>query len=591
MGAIVSTQGAVYVAVALISLYAGRQAMLPRPLPDIPHNLDAANKLFGDVPEMMGHVMRTKRIFVSSELYRKDRKQLTRASQDWLTSLTSRHHSPIIQAFITPMALPWVVVTDPFEAQDILLRRKEFDRSGFFGDLINGILPEQHIQFISTDPRFRNNRNLINHLMTPAVVNRVLVPRVHGSVMSMIRMWQIKSDIAEGRPFSAHNDITYMALDTIFAAMFGHPEEGLITPQRLEATTRYTVRIPKDRDEAVEFPDTELPTIFSAALTLANSVTDTQLSPAPRLTSWVLRCFPYMKNAIAIKDQYIRDRVNEMTNLIEAGDENLQTGLHSVLLRERDVANNEGRQPEYQSRGISDEFFGFMLAGHDTSATTVAWGLKYIADHPAAQNRLREGLRASLTIAVAEKRAPTAQELVAAHIPYLDAVVEEVLRHANTIAFVVRRAQRDTTVLGRHIPKGTDVFLMANGAGFLEPNMPCEDDVRSPGARRVSGKALTGAWDDDGIGEFRPERWLKADIKTGVEVFDSMAGPQLAFGLGPRACFGRRFAMQELKIQFALIVWHFVLKSTPGKLSGYDSVQRFAREPVDCYVRLEKVVM
>jgi hypothetical protein len=41
-------------------------AILPKQIPGIPYNDDAAKKLFGDVPEMMRYVLRTKRIFVSS---------------------------------------------------------------------------------------------------------------------------------------------------------------------------------------------------------------------------------------------------------------------------------------------------------------------------------------------------------------------------------------------------------------------------------------------------------------------------------------------------------------------------------------------
>jgi hypothetical protein len=40
--------------------------LLPKPLHGIPYNQDAAKKLFGDVPEMMGYVLRTKRVFVRS---------------------------------------------------------------------------------------------------------------------------------------------------------------------------------------------------------------------------------------------------------------------------------------------------------------------------------------------------------------------------------------------------------------------------------------------------------------------------------------------------------------------------------------------
>ncbi|KAI3341508.1 cytochrome P450 [Ustulina deusta] len=573
MGAVFSSFGGnLLLGFLLVGLYLGRRAILPKPLAGIPYNRDAVNKTFGDVPEMMGYVMRTKRIFC------------------WLTSLTARHQSVITQAFIKPGSLPWVVVTDPFEAQDILLRRKEFDRSGFFEELIGGILPEQHIQFLSSDARFKNNRNLINHLMAPTFITKVSAPEVYKSVGTLIKVWKAKCDLAKGRPFSAHHDITYAALDGIFASSFGLPEAESITIQRLEAVLQWKPEIPSNIDEPVPFPDGSIPEIFAAVLTLANSVTDTQLSPAPVLTSWVLRKFPYMKKATAIKDNYIRNKVEESVALIEKGDNEPRSALHSVLLREREVANKDGRQPDYRKRGISDEFFGFMLAGHDTSATTVAWGVKHLTDNPDVQDKLRTALHAAFPQAHQEKRAPTYQELSKAHIPYLDAVVEEVLRHANTIAFVVRQALQDTTVLGRHIPKGADVFLMANGAGYLEPNMKVPDTIRSPGARRSEGKALTGAWDDKDIGAFRPERWLKTGSASSAVTFDPTSGPQLAFGLGPRGCFGKRLALQTLKMQFALIVWHFKLLRTPPQLSGYDAVQKFAREPTQCYLRLENAM-
>lgn len=66
MGAIFSSLGGTLVfGVVLLGLYVVYKAVLPKPLPGIPYNRDAAEKLFGDVPEMMGYVMRTKRIFVS----------------------------------------------------------------------------------------------------------------------------------------------------------------------------------------------------------------------------------------------------------------------------------------------------------------------------------------------------------------------------------------------------------------------------------------------------------------------------------------------------------------------------------------------
>jgi hypothetical protein len=65
MGALLSPLGATLAGGGfIVVLYFLYRAALPRPLAGIPHNKEAASKLFGDVPEMMGYVMRTKRIFV-----------------------------------------------------------------------------------------------------------------------------------------------------------------------------------------------------------------------------------------------------------------------------------------------------------------------------------------------------------------------------------------------------------------------------------------------------------------------------------------------------------------------------------------------
>ena len=59
-----SSASAIILAIVSVVLYLGYRAVLPKPIPGIPHNENAAGKILGDIPEMMGYVMRTKRIFV-----------------------------------------------------------------------------------------------------------------------------------------------------------------------------------------------------------------------------------------------------------------------------------------------------------------------------------------------------------------------------------------------------------------------------------------------------------------------------------------------------------------------------------------------
>ncbi len=488
-----------------------------------------------------------------------------------------------------------MVVTVPLETQDILLRRtKEFDRSWFFGELIGTILPEQQNRLQTSDVRFKHNRNLVNQLISPNFLSQVSGPAVYKSVLRLMKLWRVKCDLAKGRPFAA-DDITYHAIDAVLAIFFGLSDTDSAVRQRLEVLSCWTPEVPRDVDALVPFPEAVMPEAFQSVLTLANSV-NTQVSPLPRLTSWFFRNLPRIKQLTTVKDRFISGKIDEAVQEIESRetadstDLHARNGLFTVLLREKELAEKEGRPPAYHQRAIADEFLGFLLAGYDMSGTTIDWGVRLLADHPSAQDRLRAELRAAMPQAASESRIPTYQELSKAHVPYLDATVDEVLRHANTVAFLVREAMQDATVLGCRIPKGTDVLLMANGPGYLQPNLVVNDTVRSAGARRQSGKGLTGFWNDGDISAFRPERWLVIDPDTGKDMYNQMAGPTLSFGLGPRSCFGRKLALSALRIQLAMTIWHFQLRKTPPPLNDYGMIKRFSTETTQAYVRLRSAV-
>lgn len=59
-----SSVATLIVAGVLLGLYLAYRAVLPKPIPGIPYNKNAASKIFGDAPEMMDYVKRTGRVFV-----------------------------------------------------------------------------------------------------------------------------------------------------------------------------------------------------------------------------------------------------------------------------------------------------------------------------------------------------------------------------------------------------------------------------------------------------------------------------------------------------------------------------------------------
>jgi len=152
----------------------------------------------------------------------------------------------------------------------------------------------------------------------------------------------------------------------------------------------------------------------------------------------------------------------------------------------------------------------------------------------------------------------------------------------------IRTSTVDTTIFGHRIPKGTEVFLMHNGPGYLSPPLPVDDSLRSESS--LNAKNQVGQWtpDEEEMKSFRPERWLVQNAETGKEEYDAQAGPHLAFGLGPRGCYGRRLAYLQMRIIIVMMIWNFELKETPAELSGWLAVTKLTRCPRQCYVRLEK---
>ena len=165
--------------------------------------------------------------------------------------------------------------------------------------------------------------------------------------------------------------------------------------------------------------------------------------------------------------------------------------------------------------------------------------MKYLSDKQGIQIELRRRLQVSLGTTQSNPSdtvIPSVKTIMETSVPYLDAVIEEVLRIASVASGISREAKVDTQILGYHIPKGTEVFFPNMGPGFLAPHLGVDENQRSNTSR--AKKDITGEWEVNGIDEFIPERWLVKD-RFGNVTFNPNAGPSLPFSAGIRGCFGR----------------------------------------------------
>jgi cytochrome P450 len=184
------------------------------------------------------------------------------------------------------------------------------------------------------------------------------------------------------------------------------------------------------------------------------------------------------------------------------------------------------------------------------------WSVKILCKHPSVQHTLRAELLAQLPfLAPGSARAPTYAEVSdETALPYLTAVLYEILRCSRTASAVARDATRDTTLLGYSIPKGTQVLMPIGMVQQCESDASRDvtdslDSVRSASSRGTDvggekkGGRRTGYWRGDDVREFKPERWLRADGS-----FDAHAGPWLPFSYGMRGCFGQKLAVSSFFI-------------------------------------------
>jgi cytochrome P450 len=189
-----------------------------------------------------------------------------------------------------------------------------------------------------------------------------------------------------------------------------------------------------------------------------------------------------------------------------------------------------------------------LAAGEDTTASTLAWTLHLVAQHPAVQSRLLAEAQAVLGADTVLSSVDDARALV-----YHEAVISESLRLKPVVPLFFLQANVTTVLDGIHIPAGTPIFL----------------------ATRAHDLANT-ARDTD----FAPERWLD-EGDTGRRFGD------FAFGAGPRLCPGRNLAILEMKVALSMIVKNFALEPL-GVGDGVCEEFSFVMAPRNLRLRLER---
>jgi len=173
---------------------------------------------------------------------------------------------------------------------------------------------------------------------------------------------------------------------------------------------------------------------------------------------------------------------------------------------------------------LRDELMTLLVAGHETTATSLAWAIERLVRHPEKLERLRdEALEGGESAGGAQ---PDGRSGEHRPTPYVDATVKEILRLRPVLPLVVRRLIEPMEIGGHLLPAGISLA-------------PCIYLIH----RREDVYPDATA--------FRPERFIEQPAGTYTWI---------PFGGGVRRCLGASFAQFEMKQVLRALVTELSLR-------------------------------
>jgi cytochrome P450 len=194
----------------------------------------------------------------------------------------------------------------------------------------------------------------------------------------------------------------------------------------------------------------------------------------------------------------------------------------------------------------------FLLAGFETTGTTLSCTAYLLATHPDLQEKLIE----ELDKARKSRGDMSLYELVQ-KIDYLDQFISEVLRLHGPAFNILRACEEEVVIKGVRFPKGVDVNI---------PNYCLHRDPE--------------AWEKPE--EFYPDHFT-AEAKEKRHPYSF-----LPFGTGPRHCIGMRFALNEIKIGLFNVLGKFKFERAPETVDVEDRAVILMRPKVDILLKIVK---
>ena len=362
---------------------------------------------------------------------------------------------------LMPKGRTVVAVSDPAEVKDVFAGSPSVFHAGKGNELLRPLLGEHSLLLQDGDEHARARR-----LLAPAFGRREIDG--YRTLVEEVTAQQLAGWPRSGR-VRAHILLNQLTLEVILRVVFGVTDSARLDQMR--------------------------PIVARAVDAGPVVMIGMGIAPLRRLRPWsrqvrdlaTIHRFLGEEIAATRNDPALADRRDLLALLVRAS----ARGVERPGGTEGDGAEGGG-DTGLSDEEMRDQLMTLVAAGHETTATAMAWSMLELARHPQIQERC-------------------VREIADGGSEYLDAVLKEALRLHPVVPMVMRELQEPANVGGRTYPRGITIspsIILAHRAPAAYP----------------------------GPSDFDPERFL-GDVPTPTT--------WLPFGGGARRCIGASFAMME----------------------------------------------
>ncbi|KAF8871926.1 cytochrome P450 [Infundibulicybe gibba] len=372
----------------------------------------------------------------------------------------------------------------------------------------------------------RRQRKALSPAFSNAAIRR-LTHVFYDSTYKLKSAWDVILDTSSGgATIDVQEWMNHISLDSIGIAGFGH-DFGSLDGKRTSVA-----------DVFASF-GTAGTSSFSNLIFLLSPVLP-MLTKLPTGRNQVMKRLHVAMSAIA--DELLERTRKEREGQAKGSPE--EKSIIGLLIK----AESSTTQLQMSHEEIMAQMHVLLLAGYETTSISLTWALIELSKHQDKQQKLRDELS---QFAGAD---PTWDQL-SSSLPYLDAVVHEVLRLHPPVGQTTRVAAEDDV-----IPFSAPV-ITASGEQVTSLVVPKGTTVTSPIRCINRSEAFWGPT----AKQFVPERWLEPE-EAGIADAREFGGHRhlLTFSDGPRMCLGRSFALTEFKAALLVLVRNYTFEFPGG---------------------------